>query len=775
VITIQGYRWVLCATGAGVFMALSGPPGRAATATDSSAPADTGLGEIIVTANKLSAQSVLDAPVSIQAISGDALQAAGYSAIMDIAGQIPGLSIQDLGPGDKKYVIRGINSSGDSTTGVYYGEAVISGSNANDGGGFESDVRLFDLDHIEVLRGPQGTLYGASSMSGTIRFIPKSPDLNSIGGYLTGEGSYTQHGSSNSNVNGALNLPIIDGVLALRVVGWHVDDSGFIDQYRVGSGVPGATPMEFRNVNNDDVEGERVMLRYKPNDNFTLDLNYTGQTETSNGSSRFTPAGVTAWSAPGVIPPVQGCDYCNTDVTLSPWRDDLKVFGATATEKTGFGTFTATSNEFDRILHFSFDSTPILVFYGYPVPAETFEPQSRDLNSTEFRFASDFDGPVNFVSGVYRQHEANWWAVQVISTNSVGEPIGTFSSSNSEDAIAHPGVGDSWFGSTDHRETTEYAGFTEVTWKATDKLSVVGGIRYFTERLTGVQVQTHPFGGFPGSPALVPIYDPTQTYNKVTWKVNVSYKLDEAFLPYATVSTGFRSGGLNPQQEPFEPIPGAFAPDTLTNFEVGSKGRLFDGALDYQADVYLIRWDNIQVLETTADGAFNYIGNAGNAKVKGVEFELETHPFRYFSTSFAGSYQDAYLTQGATPAMFTANPTLGLTGQDIPNVPKFQLDLGLNYTQPIVGQWAGTVAADIVYRDAENAYFQSNIYNLPLAPYTLVNLRAGVSNGPWTVTAFARNLTDKIAQVSAINSIQDKDAQLTVRPRTVGMTVTRKF
>ncbi len=241
-ITIPGYRWVFCAMSAGVFMALSGAPGRAATATDASSPADTGLGEIIVTANKLSAQNVLDAPVSIQAISGDAIQAAGASAMMDIAGQIPGLSIQDLGPGDKKYVIRGINSSGDSTTGVYYGEAVISGSNANDGGGFEPDIRLFDLDHVEVLRGPQGTLYGASSMSGTIRFIPKSPDLNTIGGYLSGEGSYTQHGSSNSNVNGALNLPIIDGVLGLRMVGWHVDDSGYIDQTRVGSGVPGATP-----------------------------------------------------------------------------------------------------------------------------------------------------------------------------------------------------------------------------------------------------------------------------------------------------------------------------------------------------------------------------------------------------------------------------------------------------------------------------------------------------------------------------------------------------
>src|SRR5258708_17944335 len=144
-----------------------------------------GLEEIVVTANKLNAQKVLDIPASIQAISGDALQAISASGIMSIAGEVPGLSIQDLGPGDKKYVIRGINSTGDATTGVYYGEAVISGSNADDGGGVESDIRLYDMNCVEVLRGPPGTLYGASSMSGTIRFVPNSPDLNTLAGYVT--------------------------------------------------------------------------------------------------------------------------------------------------------------------------------------------------------------------------------------------------------------------------------------------------------------------------------------------------------------------------------------------------------------------------------------------------------------------------------------------------------------------------------------------------------------------------------------------------------------
>jgi iron complex outermembrane recepter protein len=262
----------------------------------------------------------------------------------------------------------------------------------------------------------------------------------------------------------------------------------------------------------------------------------------------------------------------------------------------------------------------------------------------------------------------------------------------------------------------------------------------------------------------------------VTWKGNLSYKFTEELLGYGTVSTGFRSGGLNAVSEPFEPIPSAYSPDTLTNYELGAKGRLFGGLFDYQADVFVINWDNIQVQETTADGAFVYQGNAGSARVKGVEFEFTAHPVQYLTASFAGSYQDAYLTDGATTKQYKLNPTLGRTGDAIPDVPKFQLNLGLNYTAPIGGNWQGVIATDVTYRDAENAYFASNSkFNIDLATYSMVNLRLGVINGPWSVTAFVRNLTNKREEVSAINSSQDPDALLTVRPRTIGLTATRKF
>jgi len=451
------------------------------------------------------------------------------------------------------------------------------------------------------------------------------------------------------------------------------------------------------------------------------------------------------------------------------------VFGATITYDTGFGTVTGTTNQYNRQSDFSFDSTPILVSFDVPVPAGTYEPRDREVNSSEIRYASAFDSPVNFVAGVYREHDHQVLDVQVITTNGFGLPTGAFCSANSCDALTYPGVGTTFFGRQDERWSTSYAGFGEATWKITDAFQAVAGLRYFTESLEGVQIQTHPFGGFPGSPTLVPLPDPNETFDKVTWRANLSYKFSEGLLAYATVSTGFRSGGLNAISEPFEPIPSAYSPDSLTNYEVGFKGRLAGGLFDYQADVYYIRWSNMQVQQTTADGAFVYQGNAGDATVKGVEFEFTARPIEHLSASFAGSYTDAVLTEGATDAQYALNPTLGRTGDAIPNVPKFQFSVNVKYQAPLSNGWDGMVAADVTYRDGVDSYFSSNAFNLPLDSYTLVGLRMGLIHGPWSVTAFARNLTDERAQVSAINSTQDPDALLTVRPRTIGLSLTRTF
>jgi iron complex outermembrane recepter protein len=750
---------------------ITAPVVGTAAAADASTPGEptedaAGISEVVVTANKLNAANVLDAPTSIQAISGDTLQQTGASGFMDIVNKIPGLAVEDQGPGDRRYVIRGINSTGDSTAGIYYDEAVISGSNANDGGGLQADIRLYDLDHIEVLRGPQGTLYGASSMSGTIKFVTKKPDLNQFGGYVTAEVSGTQHGGENHNINGAINLPIVDGMLALRAVGWRVDDSGYIDQLHVG------TVGLVTGINSDTVTGGRISLRYQPFDALTLDLSYTGQTEDSGGSSRYTPAGQTSTGTPGVG--FMGCDLCNVDTNLSPSHDQLQVYSFTANYKFQYGTVTVTTNQFDRNYHLLFDTTVGLQVFGIPFPTLSIEPQQRDLNASEIRYASNFDFPLNFVAGAFRQSETNDLQVQSVKGNGLGLPAGPFSSSNADDALSNPN-GNTVFGRDDNRRTREYAGFGEATWKVTPKFSLVGGVRYFTESLNGVQIQTHPFGGFTGGGNLAPVVDAEQNFSKSTFKFNASYDFNQAMLLYATASSGFRSGGLNTQSEPFEPIPASFKPDSLWNYEAGSKGRLFGGLLDYQLDGYLIQWHDIQVGETTADGSFNYIGNAGDAIVKGVEWELDARPIPDFSVSLAGSYQNAYLSHGATADQALLNPTLGLTGESIPEVPRLQFSADFKYTHRLAANLVGVVDTDANFRGRTNAYFVSNPLNVPLSPYTIFNFRTGVIWGPWNVNFFVRNFTNKRAEITALTSQGNPLAFITVRPRTVGINLTRDF
>jgi outer membrane receptor protein involved in Fe transport len=764
-------RAMLIAGVAGIGVIASMPSYAAAQsiAGQNTAVQDT-AGEIVVTANKMNSTTVLAAPISIQAISGDALQKQGASGFLDVAGKVAGLSIEDLGPGDRKYVIRGVSSTGDSTTGVYYDEAVISGSNANDGGGFQSDIRLYDLDHIEVLRGPQGTLYGASSESGTIRFITKKPNLSDFGGYLTGEVSSTSHGAGNYNANGALNLPILAGAAALRVVGWGIDDSGYINQIRVGAG--SANPQGLvKGVNNDKVLGGRAILRIQPIDNLTIDASYTRQSEKSNGSSRYTPAGVTAFQVVGA-PIIQGCDLCNTDVSRSPSDDELKVYSLTINYKMPFGTLTATTNQYNRRLQYNIDQTPILASVGVPLPGEAYEVTSRHLNSSEVRFASTFDFPVNFVVGGFRQYETSGLDVALLATNGQGLAVGAFSPLASQDALLHPGVGSTFFGRTDDRTTTEYAAFGEATWSVTSRLNLTGGLRYFTQKLSGVQLTTHQFAGGPAQP---PVSDFSQTFSKITAKFNANYKFSDDLLVYATAAQGFRSGGLNALTQIFEPIPPSFAPDSLWNYEIGIKGRLFDRLLEYQVDGYLIDWKNIQVQEVTQVGALHYTGNAGNAVSKGIEFELTARPIKHLKVNFSGSFQDAHLTKGATPAQLAVNDTLGVKGDKLPAVAPFQYALGLDYTAPLGSGWTGTLAADINYRGKANAYFAASPFNIKLDAYTLVNLRAQVSNGPWSAMVFARNLSNERPQISAINSNQDPHALLTVRPRTIGASFTRTF
>jgi outer membrane receptor protein involved in Fe transport len=253
--------------------------------------------------------------------------------------------------------------------------------------------------------------------------------------------------------------------------------------------------------------------------------------------------------------------------------------------------------------------------------------------------------------------------------------------------------------------------------------------------------------------------------------------LSRAVLAYGTVATGFRSGGLNSQSQPFEPIPPSFQPDTLISYELGLKGRLLENRFEYQIDGFLEHWNNMQVQETTADGDFSYQGNAGTAQITGAELELRVRPTEHLTATLSGSYQRGVLTQGATAFQKLKNSTLGVTGNRIPNVPPVQASFRAEYIRPLgaSGDWLGTLEGDVTYRGAENSAFNSDPFNVPLQSYTLFNLRGGVIHGDWTYTLFANNVTDKRAQVSGGRSASLPIGLITVQPRTVGVSITRTF
>ncbi len=724
------------------------------------------LDDIVVTATKRGNEALAKVPIAIQALTGDTLAQAGITQFSEYATRVPSLAFQDLGPGDKKYVIRGINSTGASTVGTYYDEAVISADNRNDGGGRNVDIKLFDVERIEVLKGPQGTLYGASSESGTIRIITNKPDSEAFGGYIEGQISGTHKGGTNYNVNGAVNIPLIKDKLAARFVGWYVDDSGFVDQVRLAAG-------RKNNVNNDQTAGGRAELRYTPTTEFTLTASATYQHQQSDGSSRFTPPGTLSFSTAG-YPAVPGGDLINTDLSRSPFDDKTQIYSLTGEYDFGNGSIVATTNYFDRKLYFTFDSSPILFFFGVPIPGITIQPQERRIWSNELRYASKFDGPFNIVAGGFYSDEKSDFDVQVVKINAQGDPAGPFSRLNSDDALSNPN-GNTFFGRFDNNRLKQYAFFGEATYALTDRLKATGGIRYFHSKLSARQETTHPFGGFgPNPPGVL---NNASNDSGLTYKANLSWQASDDALFYATAAKGFRTGGLNQADLPFSSgIPRSYDSDSLWNYEVGTKLTLFGGKLRADAAVYHIVWSNIQVRTLDATGAFPYTGNAGSANVNGFEADVTARLARGVTLEIGGSYQDAFLTSNQ-PGTIPRDPKLGLDGDQIPNVPHFQGSVNLDVDRPLSGDFNYLVHADVSYRGASHTTFgrARDNFDVRLDSYALANLRFGVRYEKWKAEVFLRNIFDKRAQIDAISASQDPLAFITTRPRTIGVAVSRKF
>ena len=758
-----------------------------------------------MTATKRGETDVQKTAESIYAVGGDDLTLKRETTFEAFAGSVPGLQFQNLGPGDSEYIIRGINGSGPSVVGAYLDEYVITASDQQDGGGKNAPVQLIDVERVEVLNGPQGTLYGSNSMAGNIRFITRKPDTTNFDAYAEADWSSIEDGGDGYGISAVVNAPLIRDKLALRLVGYREDRDGWIDQTRLEQTTGGSTLFNGRaeDINSTEITGGRLSVRWTPFDALTVDALYVKQNLDSDGSPRFTSKGVPAYpdqppeiaSLPGNtgFAPLPGLDsftpdrdFINTDITKSPRKDDFDLFGATARYDTGVGNVSLALSQYKHDIDFTFDSTPILLFFGVPIAGVTQQPQEYKTKMAELRFASDFDSPINFVTGAYYQKDENEFNVHVVTTDGSGGPM-PFNPLNSDDALL--AGGDTFFGRTRADEVEQKAVFGEVTYKFAERWTLLGGLRWSDSDLQSIQATLHAFAPTGPAPVAGEQIGTTVNGNAVGLlkqdgsatlpKVSLSLQATDDVLVYTLYSEGFRVGGINNGNQPFAPgIPDTFKSDDLKNYEVGVKSRWLEDRLQLNATVFHIKWDDIQVEPRDPVGNIPFTTNGGAAKVTGLEWSLDSLLSEQLSLTFTGTYFFEHQLSEDQPVLPGASPfvIVGRKGDEIPNTPDLQLYAALRYEVPIAGRQT-TFSLDATYRGKTNTEFvPSNPFNITLDSYTILDAVARVDlTEKVQVGVFVKNLTDELALYDGVGTFQDPEAVVSAQPRTFGVNARVSF
>jgi iron complex outermembrane receptor protein len=793
--TVQRPRAALLATSAIVFAGSAGA--QTAATTDSS----TILGEIVVTAQKRTS-TVQETPISITAVSGADLQDRGIADVSTLAAATPGVSLKSNGPGQTEIEMRGMTSSGgnSATVGFYLDDVPMTAPAGAQNGKVVIDPTLYDLNRVEVLRGPQGTLYGAGSMGGTVKLITNQPNLTESHASVESILSGTDGGGFNHNDNFMFNLPIINDQLALRIVGSEAYTSGWIDRI-VADPFPlptngGATrgnvesaPVVARypGSNAEHLYGARVTLLWKPNDQLSITPSVFFQRITQDGPSAFdSDPGTEAHYQPFNVP--------------EPYSDKIAVYSLTGNYKFESFDITSVTAQWTRTSVQSQDGSenfnnPIsgveinapgtIGFYlpGGTGPVQGTETDPSRQFSQELRAASSGDGPLNWVGGLfYSQFKSTWNLYTAVENPSAFVDLGTFG----------PATVPAIWNLTNPTKISQYAAFGEGTYAITDHLKATAGLRWYAY---DYHFYDH-FAGW-GSPlggATPSIETVSQSENGVNPKFNLAYEFNKDLMVYVTASKGFRPGGANQPLPTTGPLwapggvplsvtpfkyangqwPTSYKPDTLWSYELGEKARLFDRRVTINSSVYYERWSNVQLLELPNDYLLQ--DNGGNAKVIGGELELRVALGGGFELGASGGYTQATLTPGIH---YTIQPY-----NKLPDVPDHTGDFNLTYEHALTDTYQFTARV-------ENTYVASRLdltfppgfgtgKLTPLPSYDLTNVRAGIhSSSGWGAALFANNVFNKQAFLENMTELTLTNASfnrvITNQPLTIGVDLTYSF
>ena len=749
---------------------------------------ETGLAEIVVTAEKRSS-TIQETPISLSAISGDLLAAAGITSITALAHDVPGLSTRSAGPGLTEYEARGLASNGGAapTVGFYLDEIPLSPPALSQSGKVVIDPNLYDVERVEILRGPQGTLYGSGSMGGTVKVITNKPKLDSFEGSVQATLSDTQGGGTNYGGNLMLNLPI-GKMFALRVVVSDLYRSGWIDLVTLnpfpislatssyGSLTSAPVQSVIRNANDERLTSARATLLFQPSE----DLSVLATAITQHmGLGGYDLLDSTPTSATGG--PVYNAHY-----EAFPFRegvhDDIHIYGLTVNANVGFADLTSATSYFDRLGWQTQDASASIFWSNHgstpfvSVPYSEVDP-SRQF-SQEIRLTSHDTGALHWVGGLFYSSLRSVWQEQ-----------------SSNPAVASPATPDgSYFTSFNPYTVKQTALFADGSYKITDQWRLAAGARWYTYKSQQDEFSWGVDAPYP-SAAVAPTLVTTASDRGFNPRVNISYEPSKDLNLYATISKGFRPGGANQILDTAPPVncqAGAlkFGPDSALNYEVGEKARAFGNWLTINSDIYYIKWTGVQQVITLPCG-YQYYNNAGDGRAFGPELEINAKLSDAWTVSFSGAWTDSklthpnasftsYLTSVAFAPDGVTRPCANASSCTAPilNVAKDTASVTLTYSVDVMNDYRLTASVSDSYTGTSHdvAYY----FDYILPSYSIANARLNLAHGNWSANLFVDNLTNKVALMTANNtSFQFNIPQLvrysTNQPRTFGTQINYHF
>jgi outer membrane receptor protein involved in Fe transport len=687
------------------------------------------LQEIVVTAQKRE-ERLIDTPQSVSVISGADLARLGAVQFRDYANTIPGLTFTTTGAGSNQLALRGVTTGVDNnpTVGVYLDDVPIGSSTAfGFGARLALDAGLFDLNRIEVLRGPQGTLYGASTMGGLLKYVTNAPNTSAFSADAQAGVSSTASGDLNYNGALAVNVPLGSDIAALRGTAFFSRDGGYTDN----------VALRRKDVNRADIYGGRVKVLLKPTEALGIEIGALLQNISRDGQSS------SDYAFNGS--PVTG-ELEQSRPIAEPWDQRLRLVSGKLDYRMGPVTLTSISAYQEITTETVFDVSALFVpilglfertYTAVGLPDRT----TTDKFTQEIRLASSSAAPLEWLIGGYYAHENSRVSENMDVRGPGGVPM-----ENDVYTFSNP------------TRYEEYAAFVDFTYHFTDRLDATLGTRYAKNN----QVFTQLGSGLLGSST------PTlhSSEDVFTYLANVRYRFNAHSNLYARYATGYRPGGSN--FVGFDPdAPAQFESDRLKSYEVGYKVETADRRFGADLAAYFIDWDNIQL--SRALGGFD---NAGAAAVKGLELGLVARPVPRLSLSGAFAYQDPYLRE---PAVVQG----GLKGERLPNVAHFTGSLSADYqladgsARPTIGLTARHVSERMASFDASPRFPQ---FRLPA--YTTLDLRGSVDVNKISLQLYVHNLFDERGELSTFNgySTFGGPAQVSImQPRTIGISATTHF